>query len=295
MEKPTLLVLAAGMGSRYGGLKQIDPLGPQGEIIMDYSVYDAILAGFDRVVFVIKEELREAFHQAIGSRFDGKVRVDYAFQRLEDLPGGRQVPEGRVKPWGTGHAVLAARERIHGPFGVINADDFLGRDSILRLGQFCAQECTGAHLAMVGFRLGNTLSESGGVSRGVCETKNGHLVSVTERTGIRTENGTVVCDGGLTLSPEAPVSMNVWALHSDLFPRMETDFARWLDEGGAAGLKTEFYLPTFVDGLVKDGTADVRVLDTDSQWIGVTYQADKPGVQSALAALHRDGVYPPLR
>ena len=197
MKKPTLLVLAAGMGSRYGGLKQIDPLGPNGEIIIDYSVHDAILAGFGKVVFVIKKELEETFREVIGSRFEGKIEVAYAYQELTDLPEGFVVPEGRAKPWGTGHAVYAARKELDGPFGVINADDFLGRDSFRRMGTFCAESCDPTHMAMVGFRLSNTLSESGSVSRGVCETEKGFLTSVTERLDIRRDiSGVISCVGG---------------------------------------------------------------------------------------------------
>ena len=299
MQKPTLLVLAAGMGSRYGGLKQIDPLGPHGEIIMDYSVYDAIFAGFGKVVFVIKRELAETFHQMIGSRFAGKLEVAYAFQELSDCPAGAEIPGDRVKPWGTGHAVFAARKQIRGPFAAINADDFLGRDTFLQLGRFCAQHCDGSHAAMVGFRLGNTLSENGTVSRGVCQVRDGYLVSVTEHTAIRREeSGAIVCQNEaqpVVLAEDPPVSMNVWALHSDLFPVLEEDFARWLAQPGGDPLKREFYLPAFVDGLVRSGRLSVQVLDTASKWYGVTNRADKEGVQQALAQLHAAGVYPPLR
>lgn len=299
MQKPTLLVLAAGMGSRYGGLKQIDPLGPSGEIIMDYSVYDAILAGFGKVVFVIKQELADTFHQVIGSRFAEKIAVEYAFQQLSDVPGGAEVPAERVKPWGTGHAVYAARNQIQGSFAAINADDFLGRDSFLQLGKFCTEHCDGTHGAMVGFRLGNTLSENGTVSRGVCRVENGFLTSVTEHTAIRREqNGQIVCQGEqemLTLPEDTPVSMNVWALHSDLFPALEDAFSRWLKAEEGDRLKREFYLPAFVDGLVQAGKLSVQVLDTASQWYGVTNRADKEGVQQALCLLHEAGEYPALR
>lgn len=299
MQKPTLLVLAAGMGSRYGGLKQIDPLGPHGEIIIDYSIHDAILAGFGKVVFVIKRELADTFHQVIGSRFADKLTVEYAFQELSDCPDSNALPPERVKPWGTGHAVYAARTQIQGPFAAINADDFLGRDTFLQLGRFCAEHCDGSHGAMVGFRLGNTLSENGTVSRGVCQVRQGFLTSVTEHTAIRRDaDGRILCQGEaepLTLAEDTPVSMNVWALHSDLFPALETVFARWLKEGGGDPLKREFYLPAFVDGLVQSGDISVQVLDTASQWYGVTNRADKEGVQQALTRLHEEGVYPPLR
>ena len=297
--KPTLLVLAAGMGSRYGGLKQIDPLGPNGEIIIDYSVHDAILAGFGKVVFVIKKELEDTFREVIGSRFEGKIEVAYAYQQPEDLPGGFSVPEGRVKPWGTGHAVYAARNHIEGPFGIIGSDDFFGRDTLMQLGAFCAEHCDGTHLAMVGFRLHNTLSESGSVSRGVCETAEGYLTSVTERLDIRRDcSGVISCVGGdrrLLLQDKTPVSMNVWALHSDLFPVLEEDFTAWLQEGSGDPLKREYYLPAFVDGLVKSGKATVAMLDTTSKWFGVTHKADKPQVQASLQKLHDNGTYPALR
>ena len=297
--KPTLLVLAAGMGSRYGGLKQIDPLGPNGEIIIDYSVHDAILAGFGKVVFVIKKELEDTFREVIGSRFEGKIEVAYAYQQPEDLPGGFTVPEGRVKPWGTGHAVYAARNHIEGPFGIIGSDDFFGRDTLMQLGAFSAEHCDGTHLAMVGFRLHNTLSESGSVSRGVCETAEGYLTSVTERLDIRRDcSGVISCVGGdrrLLLRDKTPVSMNVWALHSDLFPVLEADFTAWLQEGSGDPLKREYYLPAFVDGLVKSGKATVAMLDTTSKWFGVTHKADKPQVQASLQKLHDNGTYPALR
>ena len=297
--KPTLLVLAAGMGSRYGGLKQIDPLGPNGEIIIDYSVHDAILAGFGKVVFVIKKELEDTFREVIGSRFEGKIEVAYAYQQPEDLPGGFTVPEGRVKPWGTGHAVYAARNHIEGPFGIIGSDDFFGRDTLMQLGAFSAEHCDGTHLAMVGFRLHNTLSESGSVSRGVCETAEGYLTSVTERLDIRRDcSGVISCVGGdrrLLLRDKTPVSMNVWALHSDLFPVLEADFIAWLQEGSGDPLKREYYLPAFVDGLVKSGKATVAMLDTTSKWFGVTHKADKPQVQASLQKLHDNGTYPALR
>ena len=299
MSKPTLLVLAAGMGSRYGGLKQIDPLGPNGEIIIDYSVHDAILAGFGKVVFIIKKELEETFREVIGSRFEGKIEVEYAYQQMDDLPGGFAAPEGRVKPWGTGHAVYAARNHITGPFGIIGSDDFFGRDTLMQLGKFCAENCDGTHLGMVGFRLANTLSESGSVSRGVCETENGFLTSVTERLDIRRDcSGVVSCVGGdrrLLLKDKTPVSMNVWALHSDVFAAMEADFTAWLEACVGDPMKREYYLPAFVDGLVKSGNASVAMLDPTSKWFGVTHKADKPQVQASLHKLHDDGTYPALR
>lgn len=296
MQKPTLLVLAAGMGSRYGGLKQIDPLGPHGEILLDYSLYDAVLAGFGRVVFVIKRDLLDAFRQGIGRRFEDRLTVEYAFQEPDDLPAGFSVPPGREKPWGTGHAVYAARGLLSGPFGVIGSDDFFGRDTLRQLAAFCAGACDPSHLAMVGFRLQNTLSENGSVSRGVCRGEKGYLLSVTERTAITREPDGAICfaENGVKtpLAPETPVSMNVWALHAGLFPAMEEDFARWLREGEGDPLRREYYLPAFVDRLVRQGAATVKMLETASRWYGVTNRADKPAVQAALLQMHRDGIYP---
>ncbi|MBR5390067.1 MAG: nucleotidyltransferase [Clostridia bacterium] len=298
MQKPTLLVLAAGMGSRYGGLKQIDPLGPHGEIILDYSLYDALLSGFGKVVFLIKQELFDTFRQGIGRRFENRMEVDYAFQELCDLPEGFSAPEGRVKPWGTGHAVYAARNKLKGAFGVIGSDDFFGRDTFSHLGAFCARECDGTHLGMVGFRLCNTLSENGSVSRGVCVCENGFLRSVTERTAITKEaDGRIVfAENGeiFPLEPETPVSMNVWAMHADLFPAMETDFARWLAQESGDPMKREYYLPAFFDRIIRQGAVTVKVMDTASKWYGVTNREDKPAIQRALAAMHENGLYPPL-
>ena len=299
MKKPALLVLAAGMGSRYGGLKQIDPLGPNGEIIIDYSVHDAILAGFGKVVFVIKRELEDTFREVIGSRFEGKIEVEYAYQDMDDLPGGFTPPEGRTKPWGTGHAVYAGRKYLDGPFGIIGSDDFFGRDTLMQLGKFCAENCDSTHLGMVGFRLANTLSESGSVSRGVCQEKDGYLETVIERLDIRRDySGVISCIGGdrrLILKDKAPVSLNVWALHSDVFSVMEKDFTEWLKEGSGDPMKREYYLPACVDGLVKNGKATVAMMDTTSKWFGVTHQADKPQMQKALKAMHEDNTYPALR
>ena len=298
MQKPTLLVLAAGMGSRYGGLKQIDPLGPHGEIILDYSLYDALLAGFGKVVFLLKRELYDTFRQGIGRRFEDRIEVEYAFQELSDLPVGFFAPEGRVKPWGTGHAVYAARNKLEGAFGVIGSDDFFGRDTFFRLGDFCARECSGTHLGMVGFRLCNTLSENGSVSRGVCVGEDGFLRSVTERTAITKEaDGRIVFaeNGALfPLEPETPVSMNVWALHTDLFPAMEEDFARWLAQEEGDPMKREYYLPAFVDRMIRRGAVTVKMMDTASKWYGVTNREDKPAIQTVLAEMHEKGLYPAL-
>lgn len=298
MNKPTLVVLAAGMGSRFGGLKQISPLGPNGEILLDYSVYDAALAGFSKVVFVIKRELEETFRTLIGDHLAKRIEVAYAFQELSDLPGGLPIPEGRVKPWGTGHAVWAARHAVSGPFGVVGSDDFFGRDTFVKLGAFTANRCSETDMCMVGFRLRNTLTENGSVSRGVCETQDGLLQSVTERERIfRAEDGAAVYeqDGArFPLDEETLVSMNVWGFPAQAFDWMAKDLEAWTN-GEGDPLKREYYLPAFVDRMVKCGQVRVAALETSSRWYGVTYQADTEGVRSALRTLHEQGEYPPLR
>lgn len=301
MEKPTLLVLAAGMGSRYGGLKQIDPLGPNGEIIIDYSLYDARLAGFDRVVFVIKEELQEVFEEKVGRHVRPFMQVEYAFQKTEDLPEGFAVPAGRVKPWGTGHAVRSARHLLHGPFGVINADDFYGRQTYQLLYDFLKEPHGGntMEFCMVGYILQNTLTENGTVSRGICQVENGLLQSVTEHTKIRKVPGGAESaqDGEhyVPLDPQSTVSMNVWGFGQQLLPCLEEGFRQFLQGPLADPLKAEYYLPAAVDGLVHQGKAQVQVLRTASEWFGVTYPEDKQMVKDALRQAHEQGLYPALR
>jgi NDP-sugar pyrophosphorylase family protein len=280
----TLVILAAGMGSRYGGLKQIDPMGPNGEAMLDYTVADAVRAGFDRVLFIIRHDFEQAFRELVCSRFEGRVRVDIAYQELDTLPAGRTPPEGRVKPWGTGHALWCAREQLDGPFAVLNADDFYGASSLRALADFLGRRSASngvPEYAMVGFPLGNTLSEHGAVSRGVCEVDaSGVLVSIVEHTGIQaTEVG-----AGLRYDPATQVSMNCWAFTPEFLPQLDAAWRRFLEVSGGE-LKTEFYLPAAVDGLVRGGEARVRVLPTDSQWFGVTYREDKPRVQEALRRL----------
>lgn len=301
MKKPTLLVLAAGMGSRYGGLKQIDPLGPNGEIIIDYSLHDARLAGFEKVVFVIKEELKDLFEEKIGARTREKMEVAYAFQSVDRLPAGFTAPEGRVKPWGTSHAVLCARDVIDGPFGVINADDFYGRETYRLLYDFLASQKSvqPLPLCMVGYILKNTLTENGTVSRGVCETENGFLKTVTERTKIRkapcgaeyTEDGV----NFLPLDPQSTVSMNVWGFAPEMFEHLEKGFAEFLSSPMADPLKAEYYLPFSVDQLIRKKAAQVSVLRTGSEWFGVTYPEDKSMVKAALQKAYAEGLYPSLR
>ncbi len=287
----TLVVLAAGMGSRYGGLKQIDPMGPGGETVLDYTVYDAVRAGFGRVLFIIRRDFADAFKASVGGRFEGKIQVDYAFQQLDMLPAGFAVPEGREKPWGTGHAVWCAREQLHGPFAVVNADDFYGAKSLKALADFLRAEATGGPptYAMVGFPLGNTLSENGAVSRGVCSVgADGFLKDIEEHTGILASE----VGAGKRYAPETPVSMNCWGFDArEFLPQLDQ---AWRDFVAARGQepKAEFYLPAAVNSLVQTGAARVRVLPTTDNWFGVTYREDKPHVQAALAALVANGTYP---
>jgi hypothetical protein len=292
----TLVVLAAGMGSRYGGLKQIDPMGPTGETVLDYTVHDAVRAGFGRVLFVIRRNFEAAFKAAMGERFAAKAKVDYAFQELNMLPDGCAVPEGREKPWGTGHAVWCARGGLDGPFAVVNADDFYGADSLRRLADFLRASSGGSAddaetptYAMVGFPLGNTLSENGAVSRGVCTIgANGFLADIEEHRGILASDVGM----GRRYDVTTPVSMNCWGFDARTFvPLLD---AAWRDFAAAHGRepKAEFYLPTALNAMVRAGTARVRVLPTTDNWFGVTYREDKPRVQAALAGLVAAGVYP---
>ncbi len=296
--KPTLFVLAAGMGSRYGGLKQLDPLGPSGQTIMDYSIYDAIQAGFGKVVFVIRKDFEDDFRSKILSKYENVIPVDVVFQSVDALPAGYTCPPDRTKPWGTNHAIMMGAKAIHEPFAVINADDFYGRDAFrviaeelmrprLRKGDYC----------MVGFRVGNTVTENGTVSRGVCSTDDDSLLtSVVERTDIKVDStGDIVCTGDngeqIVLPNNTPVSMNLWGFTPDYFDYSDREFRKFLDEKINTP-KAEYYIPSVVDTLIKSGDATVKVLDTDSQWFGVTYAADREGVVDRLAALHAAGQYP---
>ncbi len=295
--KPTLFVLAAGMGSRYGGLKQLDGLGPHGETIMDYSIYDAIQAGFGKVVFVIRRVFEQDFREKIVSKYENRIPVELVFQDLDNLPAGFTVPEGREKPWGTNHAVLMGKDVIHEPFAVINADDYYGRESFKVLADYlCSIEGKEGQYAMVGYRVANTLSESGTVARGVCETdENGYLTKVTERTKIlREEDGVIRYieeDGKTAVEDNTPVSMNMWAFTPDYFKYSEDYFVSFLKEHGQE-LKSEFFIPLMVDVLIHSGKATCRVLDTPSKWFGVTYASDRPQVVAKFAELVEKGIYP---
>lgn len=301
MEKPCLLVLAAGMGSRYGGLKQIDPLGPNGEIIIDYSLYDARLAGFEKVVFVIKEELQDIFEEKIGRLARKTMQVEYAFQSVDDVPSGAEIPQGRTKPWGTAQAVLCAKSKIDGPFGVINADDFYGRQTYKLLYDFLAAEHPAGvqEFCMVGFVLKNTLTENGDVSRGVCVEENGFLKSVTEHTNIRkTADGAQFTKDGKTfvaLDGDCTVSMNVWGFQKSIFAELETKFADFLKGTHENPLKAECYLPSCVSELTEEKMATVEVLKSGEEWFGVTYPEDKASVMAALEHAHEMNIYPALR
>ena len=295
--KPTLLVLAAGMGSRYGGLKQLDGLGPHGETIMDYSIYDAIQSGFGQVVFVIRKDFEKDFREKILSKYEGHIPVKVVFQSIDKLPEGYTCPEDRTKPWGTNHAVLMGAEAIDTPFAVINADDFYGRDAFRVIAEDLMRERDHeGDYSMVGFRVGNTMTENGSVARGVCQTKDGLLTDVVERTAISCDKDHNIVftdenDQVQTLDPKTPVSMNLWGFTPDYFKYSDREFRRFLDRDINTP-KAEFFIPLCIDTLIKNGEATVKVLDTDSRWFGVTYAADRQGVVDKLASLHADGTYP---
>lgn len=295
--KPTLFILAAGMGSRYGGLKQLDGLGPSGETIMDYSVYDALRAGFGKIVFVIRHDFEQEFREKIISRYEGHVPVEVVFQDLNNLPEGFTAPEGRTKPWGTGHAVLMGKDVIHEPFAVINADDYYGADSFRVLADFLTSVAGKSNTyGMVGFNISNTLSENGGVSRGYCKVdEQGYLTDVTECHGIERKDGKlihVLADGSVADFPEnASVSMNMWGFTPDYFQYSEEAFVEFLKVNGKE-LKSEFYIPSVVNDLIKQGKISLKVEKTASRWFGVTYAADRAATVDEFKRLVDEGVYP---
>ena len=294
--KPTLLVLAAGMGSRYGGLKQLDQVGPSGETIIDYSIYDAIRAGFGKIVFIIRKDIEAPFKETIGKRYEGKIAIEYAFQELNKLPSGFSVPPQRQKPWGTGHAVLCARDVIHEPFAVINADDFYGANGYQLLADYLNQAKDGAKadFCMCGFILRNTLSDNGTVSRGICKINGGCLASVTEMTKIE-RNGNAarnIEDGAqCDLTGDEIVSMNMWGFTPSLFEHLEKLFIEFLKVSGQKE-KSEFYIPSVADALIKEGKAEVKVMASRDSWFGITYREDKDIVVNSIRALVAKGVYP---
>lgn len=302
MEKPVLVVMAAGMGSRYGGLKQIDPVGPEKELIIDYSLYDAKRAGFEKVIFIIKHEIEKDFKEAIGDRIAQNVEVAYAFQQLEQLPAGYSIPEGRKKPWGTTHAVLAAKDLIKGPFAAINADDYYGPEAFKAIYDFLTQpqpDTEKRHYAMVGYLIENTVTDKGSVARGVCVAdENGYLMDIVERLKVeKTKTGAEYTEDDGKTWTELPagtlVSMNYWGFDGSFLDFAEEHFAKFLDKNLPVNpLKCEYLLPFSVDQMIKSGAADVKVLESKDRWHGVTYKEDKPDVVATLAEKHKAGLYP---
>ena len=295
--KPTLVVLAAGMGSRYGGLKQVDPVGPSGEAILDYSVFDAIRGGFGKIVFIIRRDFEQEFKEKVGAKYAGVIPVDYCYQDLNDLPSPFTFPEGRTKPWGTAHATRAARNVVKEPFAVINADDFYGRDAMAKLGAYLSSaDPSSLHLCMVGYRLSLTLSENGSVARGICDvSSDGKLKGVTEMTKL-VKAGDVAENREDEANPvkvplDSRVSMNCWGFTPRLFAELEDRFVKFLAARGKE-MKSEWYIPFVVDELIREGKADCAVLPTDSSWFGVTYREDKPYVMDEIRKLVEAGEYP---
>ena len=300
MEKPVLVIMAAGMGSRYGGLKQIDPVDEQGNKIIDFGIYDAIRAGFEKVIFVIRREHEADFRACISDRIKDAIRIEFAFQDLDAIPDGCSVPKGRQKPWGTGHAVLSAKHLINGPFAVINADDFYGRDAYKLIYDYLVSHEDGDkyRYAMVGYALKNTLTENGSVSRGVCETdENDYLTDIVERTSVmHTKDGIAYTEDGanfIPISGDSTVSMNLWGFGSSFLHETQERFVSFFrEEVPKNPLKAELYLPFIVDELIKEKKAEVKVLKSLDKWFGVTYQEDKAFVQESIRELKKKGVYP---
>lgn len=285
----TLLVMAAGMGSRYGGLKQLDPVGPNGETIIDYSVYDAIKAGFTKVVFIIRKEFETEFKSVITDKYESKIQIKFAFQDLHDLPDGFACPNGREKPWGTGHAILAARHLIQEPFVAINGDDFYGTESFQVVSDYYRSGAN--NFSMVAFQLDRTLSDFGGVTRGLCTLKNGALNTVIETGDLIQTGSSVSSDRDIELDGSEPVSMNVWGFTPKLFDYLKSDFVKFLSKEGHE-LKSEFLIPTVVNNLIQSGRESVHVLRSGARWFGVTYKEDKPFVVQQIQALIDKDIYP---
>ncbi len=296
MQSPTLVILAAGIGSRFGGLKQIRPVDEHGHAIIDYSLYDAYRAGFRRVVFLIKHEIEKDFKAAVGSRMEKHFDVRYVFQQLDMLPDGYAVPEGRVKPWGTGHAVLCCKASVEGPFAVINADDFYGPGAFTALYDFLSQDHGENAHAMVAYQLRNTVTDNGYVSRGVCTVEHGMLADVIERTHIekRGDDAAYTEDGATwyPLSGSLPVSMNCWGFSPSMLSELEARFPAWLDENLKKNpLKGEYFLPSVANAVIREGLGTVRILSCSEQWYGMTYPEDLPGVSAALHRMRDGGIY----
>ncbi|GAB3912491.1 nucleotidyltransferase family protein [Mucilaginibacter boryungensis] len=293
--KPTLLILAAGMASRYGSMKQVDGFGPNGETIIDYSIYDAIKAGFGKVSFIIREEFLDSFKAIFEPKLKGRVETDYVFQSYDLKPFGIDKTIERAKPWGTAHAVLAARNQVHEPFCVINADDYYGYDAFEKMAKFLTSEVRDDHYSLVGYQIGNTLSEYGSVSRGVCDIDDkGNMVGVTERTEVYFKDGGIVykdANGESPLPEDTRVSMNFWGFTPAVFKQSEEMFKRFV-AANENNPKAEFFIPLVADELIKTGTADFKVIPTASKWFGVTYKEDKPIVQQSISNLVANGTYP---
>ena len=300
MRSPTLVVMAAGLGSRYGGIKQIDPVGPGGEILLDYAVYDAIRSGFDRVIFVIREEIEEPFRARIEPTIARRCRVEYAYQRIDDVPDGCRVPESREKPWGTGHAPLAAEPLLDGPFALINADDFYGSSSFRTMYRFLSElpeSPAGLEMALIGYELRNTLTEHGHVSRGVCQTAaDGTLTGIRECERIQRFGDAIryvdTSDRWHDIDPETVVSMNLWGFPHEVLGEMRNRFEAFLRAPETDLESAEFYLPDVISELVRDGVGTVRVLATSEEWFGVTYPEDRPWIERRIRELVSQGVYP---
>lgn len=297
MKEPTLVILAAGMGSRFGGLKQITPVDDYGHAIIDFSLYDAYRAGFRKVAFIIKHEIEEDFKNFIGRRMEKHFEVSYVYQQLDNLPEGYSVPEGREKPWGTGHAVMCAAEAVKGPFAVINADDYYGRTAYTALYDFLTSDKPDNEHAMVAYLMRNTVTESGYVARGICQVENGYLTDVVERTKIekRGDDAAYTEDGEtfVPISGETPVSMNCWAFSASMMDELKARFPAWLDENLPKNpMKCEYFLPFVANELIKSGDGTVRVLNCRETWYGVTYREDLSSVKAALAKMRDEGIYP---
>ena len=301
MNKPVLVIMAAGMGSRYGGLKQIDPVDEEGHIIMDFSMYDARRAGFEKVIFIIKKENEENFKEAVGDRMAKYMDVSYAFQELANIPEGYEVPEGRVKPWGTAHAVLSCIDQIDGPFAVINADDYYGQEAFKLIYDYLAshEDDEKYRYTMVGYHLGNTVTDNGHVARGICDmNENGELVAIHERTRIEKRDGGIAFteDDGETwtsVPADATVSMNMWGFTKSILTEIKEGFPAFLEEGLQGNpMKCEYFLPTVVSDLLGEDRATVAVLKSADKWYGVTYKEDKPVVVAAIKRMKEEGLYP---
>lgn len=293
--KPTLLILAAGMGSRYGGIKQMDSFGPNGETIIDYSIYDAIKSGYGKIVFIIRESFAKEFKEMFEPKLSGKVQTEYVMQEMDSFTDGFKIPENREKPWGTAHAVLCAKDVIHEPFAVINADDFYGKDSFDKSVKFLSEEVSPKKYCIIGYQLSKTISENGTVSRGVCQIDaDGNLKSIAERKKIFPEDGKIFYVENsirVPLPPDATVSMNFWGFHPDVFDYIQKLFGKFLEEN-INNVKEEFLIPTVGDVFIHEGKGEIKVIPTSSQWFGVTYKEDAPGVRKSINELLERGEYP---